>query len=207
MTKKLHDSMTRPLVEDDGAGGHEPYVRLDDGGIPALGTTTDTPFVGTEDGTARGAISLLKGIKNTLYVSLLAILGATNGAAVVTDADGTIQQYLRGLVKLLVDKITVNTDPKAATPTPYNVTCTVADTEYSQALPANCRGFEFQARTEAAVRFAFATGKVAGSVAPFLTLKAGDYYSSPPVAQAASPSTLYVASPTAGTVVEILAWT
>ncbi len=27
-------------------------------------------------------------------------LGATNGAAVITDADGTIQQYLRGLIKL-----------------------------------------------------------------------------------------------------------
>jgi hypothetical protein len=32
---------------------------------------------------------------------ILAILGATNGAAVVTDANGTIQQYLRGLVTLI----------------------------------------------------------------------------------------------------------
>lgn len=37
-------------------------------------------------------------------------LGATTGAAVVTDADGTIQQYLRGLVKLLVAKVTVGID-------------------------------------------------------------------------------------------------
>lgn len=29
-----------------------------------------------------------------------ATIGATNGAAVVTDADGTLQQYLRGLIKL-----------------------------------------------------------------------------------------------------------
>ncbi len=33
---------------------------------------------------------------------LVSVSGATNGAAVVTDADGTIQQYLRGLVKALV---------------------------------------------------------------------------------------------------------
>lgn len=33
--------------------------------------------------------------------------GVTTGAAVVTDAAGTIQQYLRGIIKLLVDKITV----------------------------------------------------------------------------------------------------
>lgn len=96
--------------------------------------------------------------------------------------------------------------PVTATPTPYNVTCTLADTEYSQALPTNTRLFEFQARTEATLRYAFATGKVAASTAPFLTLKAGDYYCSPDLNQGASPSTLYVASPTAGTVCEILAW-
>src|SRR3990167_5132217 len=36
-----------------------------------------------------------------------AALGVTTGAAVVTDANGTIQQYLRGLVKLIVAKIGV----------------------------------------------------------------------------------------------------
>jgi len=101
----------------------------------------------------------------------------------------------------------VVSDVPTATPTAYNVTLTLANTEYSQALPVNCRSFEFQARTEAILRFAFVTSKVAGSVAPFLTLKAADYYYSPPLNQATSPSTLFVASPTAGTVVEILAWT
>lgn len=76
----------------------------------AQGSTTDTPAIATEDNTARTVVSLLKGVKNTLYVNLLGALGATNGAAVVTDADGTIQQYLRGLVKLLVAKITVGLD-------------------------------------------------------------------------------------------------
>ena len=40
----------------------------------------------------------------------VSVLGATTGAAVVTDATGTIQQYLRGLVKLIVSKITVGID-------------------------------------------------------------------------------------------------
>jgi len=98
-------------------------------------------------------------------------------------------------------------DVPTAAPTVYNVTLTNANTEYSQALPANTRGFEFQAQSEALVRFAFVTGKVATPTAPWLTLKAGDAYSSPQINQAASPSTLYLASPTAGTIVEILAWT
>ena len=97
--------------------------------------------------------------------------------------------------------------PVAVSPTIYNVTLTSADTEYSQAMPTNCRGFEFQCRTESDVRFAFVTGKVAGPTAPYMTLKAGDYYYSFPISQGDAPSTLYLASSTSGVVVEIIAWT
>ncbi len=38
-------------------------------------------------------------VKNAV-VSALATQGATNGAAVITDANGTLQQYLRGLIVL-----------------------------------------------------------------------------------------------------------
>lgn len=37
-----------------------------------------------------------------------AVIGQTNGAKVVTDANGTIQQYLRGLVYLLINTLTVS---------------------------------------------------------------------------------------------------
>jgi hypothetical protein len=184
------------------------------------GAAVSTDANGTLQGYLRGLVKLVVAkIGVTIADGDMATLGATTGAAVSTDAAGTLQQYLRGLVKLLVDKVTIKidqttpgttnkvvTDPVAATPTPYNLTLTLADTEYSQALPANCRGFEFQARTEATLRFAFVTGKVATSVSPFRTLKAGDYYYSPPINQGASPSTIYVASSTAGTVCELLAW-
>jgi len=93
-----------------------------------------------------------------------------------------------------------------AIPTVYNIACTNANTEYSQALPAQCRKFEFQVRTEVVVRFAFETGKVATPTAPYMTLKAGGYFFSSAVAQYTAPSTLYVASPNAGIVVELLVW-
>ena len=137
-----------------------------------------------------GGTAITESVGHTVKVS-----GAVTSSGTVTANQGTA-----GAAAWPV------TDAKAAAPTTYNVTLTNADTEYSQALPANCRGFEFQCRTEATVRFAFATGKVATPTAPYHTLKAGDYYSSPPISQAASPSTLYLASATAGVVVEILAW-
>lgn len=46
-------------------------------------------------------------VSDTSTAASSATLGAVDGAAVVADANGTIQQYLRGLVKLVVAKITV----------------------------------------------------------------------------------------------------
>ena len=88
--------------------------------------------------------------------------------------------------------------------TVYNLTLTDANTQYSQALPVNCQGFEFQARTEATIRFAVETGKVATPTAPYMTLKAGDYYYSLDL-NVSGTSILYFASSTAGTIVEIIA--
>ena len=105
-----------------------------------------------------------------------------------------------------VGAVRIVADPVTATPTVMNVTLTVADTEYSQAMVANCRRFEFQARTEAAIRFAYVTGKVSTPTSPYLSLKAGDYFDSGPINQGDSPSTIYLASSVAGTVVEITSW-
>ena len=93
----------------------------------------------------------------------------------------------------------------SVSPTVYNVTLTVADTEYSQALPANTKDFRFRCRTLYDVRYAFVTGKVAGPAAPYLTLPAGSDYVSdlnnlPTI-------TLYLASSQAGVVVELECWT
>jgi len=93
---------------------------------------------------------------------------------------------------------------EAATVTEYNVTLTAGDTEYSQALPANTRRLCFRCRTDVACRYAWVTGKVATPVAPYQTLKAGAEYAIDGVKLASS--TLYVASTTAGSIIELECW-
>lgn len=90
---------------------------------------------------------------------------------------------------------------------PFNLTLTTADTEYYWTIPAGCRQFEWQCRTEAAVRHAFETGKVATPVAPYKTLKAGDYYYSGLLGTKSASRRLYFASATAGVVIEGEIWT
>ncbi len=97
-------------------------------------------------------------------------------------------------------------DPNTATLTIYNVTLTNANTEYSQALPANCRGFEFQCQTGVQCRWSNVTGKVATPTAPWMTLRPNAWYVSPPLNQGASPSTLYFGSATAGAIIELIAY-
>jgi len=91
--------------------------------------------------------------------------------------------------------------PTAQTPTVYNKTLTVADTEYPQALPAGTKEIRFRCRTAFDVRFAWVTGKVAGPVAPYLTLPSGRDYASDN--NKLTGLTLYLASSEAGVVVEI----
>jgi len=89
-------------------------------------------------------------------------------------------------------------------PTVYNKTLTLADTEYSQALPSSTREIRFRCRTLFDVRFAFVADKVATPTAPYLTLPAGcDYHSDNDDLTGKS---LYLASSTAGVVVEIEVW-
>ena len=108
---------------------------------------------------------------------------------VVVDADGNYTPFIESIV---------------TTPTVYNLTLTVADTEYSQALSANTREFRFRCRTAFDVRYAFVTGKVAVPTAPYLTLPGGSDYWSDNDKLAAT--TLYFASSEAGVVVEIEEW-
>jgi hypothetical protein len=93
----------------------------------------------------------------------------------------------------------------ASTTNEYNVTLTNANTEYSQLLPSNTRKLIFQSRTNVVVRWAWTTGKVATPTAPYFTLKAGSAYFEDELKL--SSKTLYLASSTAGTVVEIICYT
>ena len=84
----------------------------------------------------------------------------------------------------------------------YNVTLTNANTEYSQELPPNARALAVQPRTAVDVRMAFVTGKVATPTAPYFTMKTGNAFSLQELQ--ADSTTVYLASATAGTVVEII---
>jgi len=90
------------------------------------------------------------------------------------------------------------------TPTIYNVTMTNLNTEYSQALPANCRKFIIHTRDGTAFRLAFVTGKVATPTAPYWSNPSNaDYWEE---SLKISSLTLYFACAVAGKVIEIIAW-
>jgi len=218
-------SILNPLPVDATGQGNIPVdVTTSNGAGATIGETTDAAVVTDANGTIqqylRGIVSLIVAkIGITIADGDDTTLGVTTGAKVITDASGTVQQYLRGIVHLLISIITVKidqttpgstnkvvTDPATTTQTDYNITLTNADTEYSQALPANCRLFEFQCRTDVALRWSKTTGKVAGPAAPYKTLKAGDFYYSPPINQGAAPDTLYFAAAVGSLVVELTAW-
>ena len=86
----------------------------------------------------------------------------------------------------------------------YNVTLTVANTEYSQELPPNARALAVQPRTAVDVRMAFVTGKVATPTAPYFTMKSGSALALQDL-QLTDGATVYFGTATAGTVVEIVA--
>jgi len=86
----------------------------------------------------------------------------------------------------------------------YNVTLTVADTEYPQALPSSTREFRVRCRTLFDVRYAWETGKVATPTAPYATILAGLEYRGDN--SDITGKSLYLASSEAAVVVEIEIW-
>jgi hypothetical protein len=85
---------------------------------------------------------------------------------------------------------------------------TNADTEYSQALPVNCKRFSISVRagdSSKNYRVAYVTGKVAAPTAPYIQLPCDiEYVESGILFEAAT--TLYFACSEAGKVAQIIAW-
>lgn len=86
-------------------------------------------------------------------------------------------------------------------PTIYNLTLTNANTEYSQALNAFPAYITIQCRSVADLKVAFTSGQ---SGTTYITIPAGSSYTFP--MQIAGVKTVYVQSPSASAVVEILEW-
>lgn len=94
---------------------------------------------------------------------------------------------------------------EATTPTEYNISLAVANTEYSQALPTGTRRLCFRCRgNSATVRYAWVTGKVAGPTANYQSLQPGSDYILDGVKLTSK--TLYFASVSAGAIVEMETW-
>lgn len=93
----------------------------------------------------------------------------------------------------------------AETPTEANTALTVINTEYSYAIPAATKTLQFQCRQARDIRFAFTAGKVAGSVSPYQTLKAGNTYYQD-FLSLTSKTIYFATSANAGDVVEVLTW-
>jgi len=114
---------------------------------------------------------------------------------------GDLYVALDDVEALLTD---IESAVEIATPTIYNVTMTSADTEYSQAIPANTRRLTIQCQGAYDIRFAFASGKVATPTAPYGTIKKGmNYYEEN---LKTSGLTVYVACGTTSQVAEIYCW-
>ena len=88
----------------------------------------------------------------------------------------------------------------STTVTIFNTTATLANTEYSQALPANTKEFLMKVRGSAALKVAFISGD-SGTL--YVTINKGAVLT---VTQFFSSQTIYFQSPVAGSVVEIVAF-
>ena len=93
----------------------------------------------------------------------------------------------------------------AQTPYIYNVTLTLANTEYSQALPRGTKKFTISERNGNAFRWAFEPGRVATPTEPYQTVLANQVYFEDHVNLVGV--TVYLAAPVLGRVIEIVAWT
>jgi hypothetical protein len=88
----------------------------------------------------------------------------------------------------------------------YNISCTSADTEYSQSLPENCRKFSLSIQNPTYAenfRLSYNSGKVALGISPVLQYNQNIEYSEDNVR---INKTLYFATSTANTIIQIIAF-
>lgn len=87
------------------------------------------------------------------------------------------------------------------TPIIYNTTMTLANTEYSQALPAGCSKFTAQCRSSYSVKLSFVSGE---SGTTYYTIKEDTWYWEDEIE--GTRRILYFQCATAGQFFEIIAW-
>ena len=151
--------------------------------------------------------SLLVNANGRLQVDVIvgaAAAGGATSALQLPDGHNVTVDNLPADPATATRQTTLNTSVQrltAVTPVIYNVTMTVAGTEYSQALPANVKKFSVKCRTNVPVQLCFVA---AGSDTLFITIPPGQTYWEDNLYRAAL--TLYFDCETAAQVLEIVAW-
>lgn len=143
-------------------------------------------------------------ITNTAQAACTLILKCGGDKSVVAERESAIAEIVNPVA--LKDSAGNTIDPvsEAGTPTPYNVVMTLANTEYSQELPANTKRFSMQMReNDTAFRIAYVTGKVAAPTEPYYTIQGAKEYYEPDLNFT---GTIYFACASAGKHIEIMAW-
>jgi len=169
-----------------------PNMNVLDGGIVTLGLEADAAV--TNPATAATLIALTKG-------QIKQMQGGGTGALPVSAAN--LDATISSLVTAVNSATTAVNKQNASTPTVYNLTCTAANTEYSQALPANTKRFAVMNQGNNAVT----TWKMyfASAAAATMNFPGNVGYTEEMIYLAAQ--TLYFKSSNAGDVIQILAWT
>jgi len=145
-------------------------------------------------------------VTNTAQAACTLVLKCGGDKSMVAERESAISEIVNPVA--LKDSAGTTIDPvsEAGTATIYNVVMTLADTEYSQALPAGTKRFSLQMReNDTAFRIAYVTGKVAAPTEPYYTIVAAKEYYEVNLNLAAV--TIYFGCGSAGKNIEILAWT
>jgi len=136
----------------------------------------------------------LSDIKDAAESAQVAIGAKTSAPASVSEDETSLTEsdviaLLKALKNLGIDKsaflgsLDTKIVPVATTPAMDSIIIVAANTEYSKALPANCKAFSFRVvaadklTAGADVRYAFETGKVDSLTLPFQILDGGAVYS------------------------------
>jgi hypothetical protein len=165
----------------------------------------------TDPSQSATAIALLKGFLTGIGAVVdAAVINPAESASIIAAIKGVLTNVasLRNAGDPLPVAVNVVSSSTPGTPNVYNVTCTDADTEYSQVLPADTLKLEVSIRNGAGAnnyRVSFVTGKVAAPTEPYIQKPSDIAFFQEGFVLAAG--TLYIASSNAGDIAEIIAWT
>ena len=125
----------------------------------------------------------------------------------VTSTGISVSQSSSFTISALTTSTIIGVVPSySATPTIYNVTLSLTDTEYSQAFLSSTRAFEFKCRTDVDIRYAFTSSIIATPSSSYMTLKAGTEYYKEDLSLTTTQYIYIATDSTAAPVTEITMW-